>query len=163
MNQPPLAAFLDDSAPGSESSEDRNSNQNTVEDMWHRLLGVLAAVVKGRGVEAVAFETNMDRDQIRSMVNRADSETAGGGEAITLEMAAEILASHSSFPPAEIRARIHDHLLVQMSRRPIDVETLAAQYGFDDAKRLRAKIEGEQELSLREYARLRVALSSPPR
>lgn len=162
MNPPPLAAFLDDSASGSLSNGQLDAKQDSVEAMWHRLRAVLAAIVERQGVKAVSVETDVDRGRIRSIVDRAGSETAGRGETITLEIAAEILASLSSFPPTEIRARIRDHLLIQMSRRPIDIETLAAQYGFDDADRLRARIEGERELSLREYARLRVALSSPP-
>jgi hypothetical protein len=70
-----------------------------------------------------------------------------------------MLAVESGYSAAEIRGRLRDHLVVRMSRRSIDVETLATDYGFGDPAGLRERIEGERPFPLREYARVRVALA----
>lgn len=161
MSRPPLAAFLDDPAEEPASGTTPNADQDSVEATYHRLVGIVEAVIEARGVDTVAATTDLDRGRIAAIVAREGSKTAAEDGSITLETVATILATESSFSATEVRARIRDQLVLQMSRRPIDVASLSAQYGFDDAATLRAKIEGERHLSLREYARLRVALFSP--
>ncbi|MFP4530735.1 MAG: DUF5791 family protein [Halodesulfurarchaeum sp.] len=155
MNRPPLARFLDDSVS---RAADGRDGTGAVTATYEELLSVLAAVVTTRGVESVATETGLDRELLAFVVGESGVGTGKSERMRTLETVAAILATESRFSASEVRARLGDHLIVQMSRDPIDAESLAVTYGFGDATELRAKIEGDRPLTLREYARLRVAL-----
>jgi hypothetical protein len=159
MTGPPLARFL----AGPESQESRGSRTATDQDevaMLKRRLGdVLGSIVQSAGPAQVVAATGLDLKQAEVIGALPAGETAVLDE-LSLREAAEIIAVTSSFSAAAVRGRIRDHLLVQMSRGPVDVETVAEQYGFADSTSLRAKIEGEKPFSVREYVRLRVALRS---
>ncbi|MDZ7849304.1 MAG: DUF5791 family protein [Halodesulfurarchaeum sp.] len=130
----------------------------TVGRTYANLLGVLGTVLTSQDLAIVAGRTGINRQRLEAIVSGATAGTPGRDDGLTLGMAATILATESTFSPSEVRARCRDHLLVQMSRGPIDAESLAAAYGFGDAGELRAKIDGDRPLPLREYARLRVAV-----
>ena len=157
MTRPVLARFLD--GPNVQETGDSHSDRAGAEvaELKSHLGGVLAAAINEAGPEAVTRATGLDRDVVAEIgaVPDGGSEVLDG---LSLRTAAAILATASSFHPDAVRGRIRDHLLVQMSRGPIDVETVADRYGFGDPEVLRAKIEGEEPVSVREYARLRVAL-----
>ncbi|MFB6110302.1 MAG: DUF5791 family protein [Halodesulfurarchaeum sp.] len=76
----------------------------------------------------------------------------------SLQRAAILLAADTSLDPGEIRARIRDDLLLEMSRVPIDVGELAGDLD-DDPGVLRDRIEGDRPLALDEYAHVRAILS----
>lgn len=157
MTRPALARFLD--GPTAQGAEDSHSDRTGAEvaELKRRLGGVLAAAVTEAGPEAVTRATGLEGGVVEEIGALPD----GGTEALdglSLRTVAAILATASSFQPDAVRGRIRDHLLVQMSRGPVDVETVADRYGFGDPETLRAKIEGEEPISVREYARLRVAL-----
>lgn len=154
MTRPPLARFLDDSIAGSGTERD---GSGAVRATYDGLLDVLAGIVDSQGVDSVAEHTDLDRVVLESLADDG-GETSPVGDPLSLETAAAILATASTFSATEVRARIRDHLILQMSRDPVDAESLAAEYGFGDATELRAKIEGDRPLTLREYARLRVAV-----
>lgn len=155
MNRPPLDAFLDAAI----SNPDAGGNlRDPVGHKAEALMDVLAAIVATYGVTHVAEQTGLDRDLLRATRDGSVMDEHKPGERITLGTAAELLAVASTFSPTEVRARIRDHLILSMSRGPTDAESLASRYGFDDVHTVRDKIEGDRSLTLREYARLGVAL-----
>lgn len=76
----------------------------------------------------------------------------------SLDRVAVLLAADSVLGPESVRARISEALRLEMSRVPIDGQTLARDLATDPAV-LRAKIEGDRPLSLGEYARIRTVLA----
>lgn len=159
MTRPPLARFLDDPLQGSGIE----ARSDEVGATYEELLDVVATIVTRRGVPAIAETTGLDRALLEFLETKPGPDLSDPPDGLTVAAAAEILAVDSTFSATEIRARIRDHLVVRMSRHPIDVETLAGAYGFGDATQLRERIEGVRPLSLREYARIRVALPGEPR
>lgn len=155
MTRPALAAFLE--APISDSGGSGDGS-DAVKATQEGLLAVLAEVVAMQGTGTVAEQTGLDRKLLDSVEEGTPPERLDAVAGLTLETAAEILAVDSAFSPTEIRHRIRDHLLVQMSRGPVDAESVASAYGFGDGVALQEMIEGTRPFSLREYARLRVAL-----
>jgi len=156
MRRPPLTAFLD--APVETGSEQPDVAQITTE-----LAEVLAAVVDDVGLDRAIAESTIDPATVRALRDHSAASRSGHVEGLTLTAAASILSLGSPFSTTEVRGRLRDDLLVAMSRVPIDLRTLAQRYDLGEPATLRAKIEGEEPLPLREYARLRVVLPSTRR
>ncbi len=153
MTGSPLTAFLD--APAEDDGEPPDVAQVTA-----RLQELLAAVIEDVGLDRATAGTAVDPATFRALRDHGGSSRAAPVEGLTLSEAASILSLASPFSAAEVRGRLRDDLLVAMSREPVDIQTLARRYDLGEPARLRAKIEGENPLSLREYARLRVVLPS---
>jgi len=152
MTKPPLTAFLD--APEAAGGDPPDVAQVTA-----RLVAVLATVLDEVGFERASAETSVEAIRLRAL-HETPLDTSAQVDELTLSEAAAILSLATPFSAAEVRGRIRDDLLVAMSREPIDLRTLAQRYDLGDPAVLRGKIEGEQRLSLREYARLWVTLPS---
>ncbi|MEF8771267.1 DUF5791 family protein [Halodesulfurarchaeum sp.] len=161
MTRPLIARFL--AAPESQVSDGNRTNAewDEVTRLKRRLGAVLAPIVRSEGVEQVATATGLEPEQVEAIGELPASGTDPIDE-LSLRTVAAILAIESSYRPVSVRGRIRDHLIVQMSRGPIDVDTVASRYGFGDAETLRSKIEAEAPFPVREYVRLRVALSDGP-
>lgn len=159
MTRSPLARFV--VAPESQvgTGNRTDAGRDEVTRLKRRLGAVLASIVGSKGVEQVASATGLERQQIDAIAGVPERGT-DTLEELSLRTVAAILATESSFSSGAVRGRIRDHLIIQMSRGPIDVDTVATRYGFGDPKSLRAKIEGDVPFLLREYVRLRVALSA---
>ena len=153
MTRPPITAFLD--APAETDGEPPN-----VEQVAAALATVLAAVIEDVGPDRVSAETTIEPARLRALRDHAAASRSGSVEGLTLSEAASILSLAAPFSAAEVRGRFRDDLLVAMSREPVDLRTLAQRYDLGEPATLRAKIEGEEPLPLREYARLRVVLPS---
>lgn len=153
MSRLPLAAFLDVPVGGTGAVPD-------VQQVLRSLQMILGTVVEDVGPERAGDQTRIESARLRALVALADEIRSDPVDGMTLADAAAILALSSPFPPAEVRGRLRDDLLVAMSREPTDLRSLAGRYDLGDPSDLRARIEGEKPLSLREYARLRVAV--PP-
>ncbi len=107
----------------------------------------LAETIDAVGAETVQQETDLDRETL-------DAITNGESPSLTLDEAAQILATDENLPDAEtIAYEARDILLMGMSIAVLDVEALAS--GIDDAmepKEIQQKIEGRYPISLGEYA-----------
>lgn len=161
MTVPVVARFL--AGPESHVSDGNRTDADgdEVTRLKRRLGAVLASVIRSQGVEQVATATGLEPEQVEAIGELPRNGTDPLDE-LTLRTVAAILAIESSYRTVSVRGRIRDHLIVQMSRGPIDVDTIASRYGFGDPEALRAKIEGEAAFPVREYVRLRVALSAGP-
>ncbi len=151
MSDPPLGTFLE--------ARDRADSRAAIDEaafatLEAELVEILAEIVETRGVDAIVAETSIEPGALDPLIG----ETAPEGDSLTLETAAAVLSMTIGFSASEVRARLRDHLVIAMSRGPIDVTTVAERYGFGEPASLRAKIEGEEPFLLREYARLRVVL-----
>lgn len=115
----------------------------------------LAETIDTVGPTAVTAQTDLDRETVDAVLD-------GNGAALTLEEAAEILATDEELPDAEsIVAEARDILLMGMSMAVLDVEAIAS--GIDDAmepKEIQQKAEGRFPMSLDEYALLHSYIES---
>ena len=109
----------------------------------------LAAVVEARGVDAVADETDVDRETVAKIA----SEDAGD---VTLEDAAAVAALADEAPSKDaILMEVRDTLLMGMTTAVLDVDTIGAEIDADmDGKQIQQKIEGRAPMTLDEYALL---------
>ena len=156
MTRPFLTAFLD--AP-----DEAAGDPPPVSAVLGHLQSVLGSVLDDVGLDRARAETPVEPAQLNALQAVAPADAGGSVTGLTLLDAASILALAAPFSPTEVRGRLRDDLLVAMSRDPVDLRTLAHRYDLGDPAVLRGKIEGEEPLSLREYARLRVVLPSTRR
>lgn len=154
MNRPSLSVFLE--AP---TGLDEDRPIERVEAVELRLQRVLGAVIDRIGREEAVEAAGIDREQAVEVVAVVNGDRSTPVANLTVADAAALIAAEMAFPRDEVRGRIRDHLLITMSREPTDIDELSETYGFGDSRRLRARINGEEPLSLRDYARLRVALA----
>jgi hypothetical protein len=153
MTRPALTAFLD--APEATANEQPDVGQVATE-----LAAVLAAVIEDVGFDRATDETALEPARLRALRDQSAASRTAPVEGLTLSDAASILSLETPLSAAEVRGRLRDDLLVAMSREPVDLRTLTRRFDLGEPATLRAKIEGEKPLSLREYARLRVVLPS---
>lgn len=158
MNRPPLTRFLDVSAERRSDGESHADTESPVATFLFEIRQVLVDIVDRVGVDQVCEQTGLSRTRIEGFRERSGQAPCGPMDDFTLAEATAILACESPYQAPEIRSRISDHLIVRFGRASTDVESVIATYGFEDSKQLRAKISGDADLTLREYARLRVAL-----
>lgn len=148
MTEPPVARFL----AAAEPSLDDSDVSVVISHARERHYAVLRAVLESAGMERAISETGLDRSVLEAI--QEDLHVPLGS--LSLASAAELLALRSSQDGREIRRRIVEDVVVAMSRGPVDAATVADRYEFEG---LRARLEGEEPLSLDEYVRLRVVLA----
>jgi hypothetical protein len=107
----------------------------------------LAETIEQTGESAVQEETSVDEETIAALV-------AGESPELTLEAAAEILATDPELPDADsIVAEARDILLMGMSIAVLDVEAVASGINDEmDPKEIQQKAEGRFPMMLDEYA-----------
>lgn len=159
MTRPALTAFLD--APSRLDEAERPTE--TIEAAELQLQRVLGLVVGRIGHEEAVVAAGIDSEQAAGLLAVANGDRSDPVANLSLADAAAILAADMAFSQVEVRGRIRDHLLVAMSRGPTDVNALSEAYGFADPATLRAKIDSVETLTLREYARLRIAVGTAER
>ncbi len=107
----------------------------------------LVETIDAVGTETVLNETELDEETVTALID-------GEAPLLTLDEAAQILATDENLPDAEsIAYEARDILLMGMSIAVLDVEALAS--GIDDElepKEIQQKIEGRYPISLDEYA-----------
>jgi hypothetical protein len=118
----------------------------------------LAAVVEARGVDAVADETNVDRETVAKIADGAAGD-------VTLEDAAAVAALAEEVPAKDaILMEVRDTLLMGMTTAVLDVDTIGAEIDADlDGKQIQQKIEGRAPMTLDEYALLHHFIASRQR
>lgn len=109
----------------------------------------LVSVVDAAGVDAVSEASDVDVDRLRAL---ADGESPE----VTVEEAANVLAVSDDWPDAEgLLLEVRDNIMLQMSSAVMDVDALASGLDSDlDPKEIQQKIEGREEMTLAEYARV---------
>ena len=107
----------------------------------------LTEVIVQVGEETVRQETSVDEETISALVRKESPE-------VTLETAAEILATDPDLPDADsIVTEARDILLIGMSIAVLDVEAVAAGINDEmDPKEIQQKAEGRFQMTLDEYA-----------
>jgi hypothetical protein len=107
----------------------------------------LAETIEQTGESAVQEETSVDEETIAALV-------AGESPELTLEAAAEILATDPELPDTDsIVAEARDILLMGMSIAVLDVEAVASGINDEmDPKEIQQKAEGRFPMMLDEYA-----------
>lgn len=112
----------------------------------------LADVVRRRGVDRVADETDVESERLRALLD-------GESPTLTMDEAAAILALDDDAPPADVvRAEIEDDLLLGMTTAVLDVDTLAANLDIDadlSGKEVHQRVEGRAPMTVEEYAGIR--------
>lgn len=114
----------------------------------------LAAVVERRGVEDVAAETDLERDELEALA-------AGDSPALTLEEAAQIQALEDGEPDPETMVTMAlEHLLLGMSTAVLDVDAVESDLEIDlDAKEVHQKIEGRAPMSFEEFVHVQYVIA----
>ncbi|MFB6127646.1 MAG: DUF5791 family protein [Halolamina sp.] len=127
-------------------------------DFRTRYEAELASVVAARGVDAVAAETDLDRDTVESI---ADGDTPE----LTLSEAASVLGTDDDRPDAEaITAETRDHLMLGMTTGILDVDTVAADIGIDlTGKEVQQALEGRTPVTLGQLAEIQAYIESQQR
>lgn len=118
----------------------------------------LAAVVADRGADAVAAETDLDRETVDSV---ADGDASG----LTLSEAAAVLGTVPDRPDADsITAAARDHLMLGMTTGILDVDTVAADIDVDlTGKEVQQALEGRTPVTLRQFAAIQAYVESRQR
>ncbi|MFC4544197.1 DUF5791 family protein [Halosolutus amylolyticus] len=114
----------------------------------------LAAVVEERGVDAVADETDVDRDQLETLAE-------GDSPALTLEEAARIQSLAEGEPDADtIETMATEHLLLGMSTAVLDVDAVESRLAIEmDAKEIQQKIERRAPMSFEEFVHVQYVIA----
>ena len=117
----------------------------------------LAGVVESRGVDAVAEETDVDRETVARIAD-------GDAGDVHVEDAAAVAALTDETPPKDaILAEVRDTLLMGMTTAVLDVDTIAVEFDDMDGKQIHQKIEGRAPMTLDEYARIHHFIASRQR
>jgi hypothetical protein len=128
-------------------SEFPDAGEQSPEALLDAYESVLAETVETVGRESVIEATGLDPETVAAVAEGTAAE-------LSLEDAAAVLATDSSYPDAEtIQAEAQDILLLGMKTAVLDVEALAS--GIDsqlEPKEIQQKIEGRYPMTLREYA-----------
>jgi len=113
----------------------------------------LRSVIDGRGVDAVAEETKVDREIVAALAD---------GESPTLSVAdaAAVQALDADAPDADtIVEMAWEHLLLGMSSAVLDVETLASEADTElSAKEIQQKLERRAGATLDEFVAVEHAI-----
>ncbi|WP_101296252.1 DUF5791 family protein [Halegenticoccus soli] len=107
----------------------------------------LRSVVDEVGVDAVAAESELDRETVEAVA-------AGEPVELTLEEAAAVLATSEEYPDARsIVLEVRDHLLMGMTTGVLDVDTIASDIDADlTGQEVQQAIEGRIPMTLDELA-----------
>ena len=131
-----------------------DAGEQSPETLREAYESVLTETIASVGIDAVIDATELDRETV-----------TGDIAELTLEAAAEILATDPERPDAEtIEADARDILLMGMTTAVMDVESLAS--GIDaqlEPKEIQQKIEGRYPVTLSEYAVLHSYIESQKR
>lgn len=126
----------------------------TPEELYHRYVSELAAVVDDHGVETVRGRSDLDEATVESIKDGEPPE-------LTLSEAAEVLAVRPDAPSADaIAAASRDSLLMGMTNAVVDVEALSAGIGRElEPGEIQSKVEGRYPVTLAEFALLQQFLA----
>lgn len=126
-----------------------SAGESSVAALADAYRALLSETIADVGVERVAERSGLAVERVRAVAEGTAGE-------ITLSEAAAILAADPDRPAADaIAAEARDILLMGMTTAVMDVDALAA--AIDDAlepREIQHKVEGRQEITLNEYARL---------
>ncbi|WP_049900745.1 DUF5791 family protein [Natrinema sp. J7-1] len=113
-----------------------------------------ATIVDDRGPEAVADETDLERETL-------EAGGAGDSPALTLEQAARIQSLEEGTPdPETIVTMALEHLLLGMSTAGLDVDAVESHLEIDlDAKEIHQKIEGRAPMSFEEFVHIQYVIA----
>ncbi|WP_137289774.1 DUF5791 family protein [Natronorubrum halophilum] len=114
----------------------------------------LRAVVEQRGPDAVADQTDVDRETVDALLE-------GGSPDLTLVEAAQIQALEDGEPdPDEMVTIACEHLLLGMSTAVLDVDAVESEVALEmDAKEIQQKIERRAPMSLEEFVHVQYVIA----
>ena len=114
----------------------------------------LRAVVNQHGVDAVAEQTDVDREAAAALLE-------GDSPSLTLPEAAQIQALEDGEPePDEMVTIACEHLLLGMSTAVLDVDAIESEIDLDlDAKEIQQKLEQRAPMSLEEFVHIQYVIA----
>ncbi|THE65029.1 hypothetical protein D8Y22_09955 [Salinadaptatus halalkaliphilus] len=134
--------------------EQRLSAPDSPEQLQAEYAADLAAIVDGRGPDAVADATDLDPETAAAV----GKERVGG---LSLEAAAQIQALEDGAPDAEtIVTMACEHLLLGMTTAVMDVDAVESELEIElDAKEIQQKIERRAPMSFEEFVHVQYAIA----